>query len=808
MFSNYLKTSIRNLLRYKGYSLINIIGMTLGLAASILILLFVLDELSYDKFHKDSDRIYRLSVFAKVQGPELNAAVACVPLGPTLVKELPGVEQYTRIFSLGGDPLVRYQDKNFSESGFVFVDSTFFDLFRVRFISGNAEKSLNRPNSLVINRDIAMKYFGSTEVTGKTMQLFDPPQDYTIDGVIENYPANSHIAFTMLASFQSNQLSRSTMWVGNNVYTYIRIAKNADPKVIEAGIAKITDKYAGAQFKQFLGLDLEKMREAGNRYGYIMTPIADIHLHSNLDFEFRPNGSMSTIYIFSIVALFLIIIASINFMNMATARASSRAREVGIRKVVGSQRSQLVGQFLTESSILTLISFLLAVLTVFLTLPYFNDITNKELTVSLINWSIFLPCLLGLLILISLASGGYPSFFLARFNPVTVLKGKLQMGLRSGWLRKSLVVIQFFITIGLIVSTLVISKQNRYILNKDLKFDNNNLLVINRSFALRDKTQVFLDQLRAFPGVISATVTSQVPGGPGSGNTVFRREGDSNEELNSFNIMASDEDFQNTLKIDMVEGRFFSRDYGTDSSAVVINEAAAKRLQWDKAVDKILYQTAAGPNNGDLPMRVIGVIRDYHYESLHQEVKPMVMTLGRTGAYTVVRYSGSDPSQLISGVRKIWMETVPNQPFNYQFIDDLLQENYQKDKRMGKILTLFAILAILIACLGLLGLSSFTIEKRKKEISIRKCLGAPAGNIIGMLLTETIYLVFAATLLASPLAWYLMNSWLRNFSYHTAIGPWVFVIATLTAVVIAVSTILIHVYKASVRNPADALKID
>jgi len=808
MFINYLKTSLRNLLRYKGYSLINIVGMTLGLASAILILLFVLDELSFDKFHKDSDRIYRISVQGKIQGPEISAAVSCVPIGPTLVQELPGVEKFTRLFPFGGDPLVRYENKSYVEEGFVYADSTFFDVFSASFVSGNAGKTLNRPNTLVITRSVAMKYFGSTDVIGKTLQIFDPPQQFSVDAVIDDYPENSHINFSILASFMSNPLSQSTIWVGNNVYTYIKLSESANPKEVESNMVSIVDKYVGPQLKQFLGFELSEMRAAGNRYGYMITPITDIHLKSDLDFEFRPNGSITTVYVFSLIAVFLIIIASINFMNMATARASSRAREVGIRKVVGSQRSQLIGQFLTESTLLTSVSFLLAILIVFLALPYFNDIANKQLSVQLINWSAFLPSLILLLVFISLISGSYPSFYLAGFNPVAVLKGKLQMGIRGGWLRRTLVVIQFFITIGLIVCTLIITQQNKYLLNKDLNFDKNNLVVINRAFALGDQSQVFIDRIKDIPGITEASLTSMVPGGQSSGNTVFRREGDSSEELQVFNIIVSDYNFQKALKIDMVQGRYFSTEYGADSSAVVINEAAAKRLQWDNAVDKLLYQVAASPTGGDLPLNVIGVIKDYHYESLHQEVKPLIIRLATGGVSSVIRYSSLQKTELISKIKAIWTDIVPNQPFSYTFMEDQLLQNYEKDRQMGKIFTLFSVLASVVACLGLLGLSSFTVEKRKKEISIRKCLGAPAKKIMEILLKETLVLVTIATFLASPLSWYIMNRWLQNFSYHIEIGFWVFLLSTLIALGIAVGTILMHVYKASVRNPVEALKMD
>ncbi len=808
MFFNYLKTSLRSLLRYKGYSFINILGMTLGLASSILIMLFVLDELSFDKFHKDSDRLYRISVSGKIQGPEIHAAVSCVPIGPALVKELPGVEQYTRLFPFGGDPLVRYEDKSFVEDGFVYADSTFFDVFTVRFLAGNAGKTLNRPNTLVITRSIAMKYFGSTDVIGKSLQVFDPPQQFSIDGVIEDYPASSHLKFTMLASFMTHPISKNIIWVSNNVYTYIKIAKNTKASVIESGMVAIVEKYVGPQLKQFLGIDLSQMRAAGNRYGYVMTPVTDIHLKSDLDFEFRPNGSISTVYIFSLIAIFLIVIASINFMNMATAKASSRAREVGIRKVVGSQRSQLVGQFLTESSILTLVSFLLAILIAFIALPYLNNIADKNLSIDLINWGLFVPGMILLFLFISVISGSYPSFYLAGFNPVSVLKGKLQMGIRGGWLRKSLVVLQFFITIGLIICTLIISKQNNYLLNKNLNFDKNNVIVVNRAYSLGGQTDAFMDRIRAIPGVTEASVTSMVPGGRSSGNTVFRREGDSKDNFQALNIMGTDQDFQKTMKIEMVQGRYFSRDFSSDSSAIVINESAAKQLQWDNAVNKILYQVAANQKGGDLPMNVIGVIKNYNYESLHQEVKPLIIVMQKAGVNSIIRYSGASRSEVLSKIHSVWNEVVPNQPFSFTFLEDLLYDNYQKERQMGKIFTIFSVLAIVIACLGLLGLASFTIEKRRKEISIRKCLGAAPVTIMELLLKETIILVLLATFLASPLSWYYMKMWLQNFSYHISIDLGIFIISTLIALFIALITILMHVYNASVRNPVDALKMD
>jgi len=796
MFYNYLKTSLRNLLRYKGYTLINIIGLTLGLASSILILLFVLDELSYDRFHTNYDRLYRVSARGNINGQDVTSNSSCNPIGPTLVKELPGVEQYVRFYP--ANALVQNGEKRFMEDGMMYADSTFFDVFTTRPIAGNIDKALTKPDALVITRSIAMKYFGSTDVIGQTLKLFNPPRTFSVEGVIEDYPSNSHFRFTMLASYLSYPNKDNTLWVSNSEFTYIRIDENSTRKEIEARMVDVVDKYVGPQVLQFVGIKLADFKAGGNSYYYALTPITEIHLKPVL----------GTLYIFSLIALFLILIASINFMNLATARASSRAREVGIRKVVGSLRSHLVGQFLTESSLLTLISFLLAILFVFLALPFFNDLTNKNLSIDLINWQQFIPILLVLLVIISLLSGSYPSFYLARFNPVSVLKGKLQMGVRSGWLRRVLVMIQFFITIGLIICTLIVYQQNRYIVGKDLNFDKENLLIINGTRALGANPDLFTNQIRNLPEVIDVTLTRHLPGDNEMSSTTFRKEGDTSDKFSIYNNFNSDCHFAATLKIDLVAGRYFSKDYASDSSAVVINEAAARKLEWTDPIDKNIFMIGGNADNSDLKLKIIGVIKDYNYQSLHEQVEPLVILMYERGTSAAIRYNSGNPADLIKKVEAIWTGLVPNQPFEYEFLTDHLNANYLKEKRMGKIFTLFAVMAILIACLGLFGLASFTIEKRKKEISIRKCLGAPVGNIMRLLLTETIILVIISTFLASPLAWVVMDKWLQNFNYRVEIASWTFIAATLLALSIAVSTILYHVYRASVRNPADSLKMD
>lgn len=807
MFRNYLKVSIRNLLRNKGYTLINLFGLTVGLMAAILMLLFILDELSFDRFHKDADLLYRVSITGKIQGPEINAAASCAPIGPTLVQEHADVTDYTRLFPFGGDPVVRAGDKSFVEENFLYVDSSFFNIFTVRFIAGDQQQALNRPNTLVLTRTIALKYFGTTDVIGESLKVFDPPQDFEITAVIEDYPVNSHISFDILAPFMGLPLSSSTIWVSNNVYTYIKVAPNSHVEDLDDKISEIVDKYVGPQFEQFLSITLEELRAAGNKYGYITTPITDIHLKSDKDFEFQANGNMANIYIFSAIALFLIIIASINFMNLATARSSLRAREVGLRKVVGSTRSHLIGQFLTESTILTLVSFLFAFILILISLPYFNDIANKELSLSLISWEIFGPVLAGLLIFVSILSGAYPAFFLASFSPMQVLKGKFSAGMKSGLIRKALVVFQFFITISLVISTLLVDNQIRFVLNKDLHFNKENLLIINRAYALGDQREAFIQELEKLPGVQAVGIGTQVPGGMSPGNTVFRKEEASNDELESLNILAADYGYQEALGFKMKSGRYFSRDFSSDSTAVIINEAAADQLGWEEPLGKILYRIGGGPNGTDLPMIIIGVAENYNYESLHQEIKPAVYLYSPNGVFCLVRYAEAGESDILEEIQQVW-DNMINQSFEYDFMDDQLKANYQDDERMRTLFTIFAMLAVLIAVFGLLGLTSFSTERRKKEISIRKCLGAPVSSIMSLLLKETIIMVALASLIAWPISWYFMNSWLQNFVYKTGVSIWVFILASMFSMFIAITTILYHVNKAARENPVNALKYD
>lgn len=794
-------------MRNKGYTFINLFGMTVGLITATLILLFVLDELSYDRFHKDARDIHRLSIMGKIQGPEIRAAASCAPIGPTLVNEHADVINYTRLFPFGGDPLVRFGEKSFIEENFLYVDSTFFDIFSCKFISGDKQQALNRPNTVVLTETIALKYFGKTDVIGESIQVFEPPQNFEITAVVEDYPQNSHISFDILAPFMGLPLSNSQAWVSNNVYTYIKVLPGTSVINLESKMAEIVDKYVGPQFEQFLGMTLQEMREKGNKYGYVTTPIVDIHLKSDLDFEFQANGNMANIYIFSAIALFLIIIASINFMNLATARSSLRAREVGLRKVVGSQRSHLIMQFLTESTLLTLVSFIIAFVLLLVALPYFNDIANKELSLQLINWNIFGPVLIGLLVFVSLLSGAYPAFFLASFSPMQVLKGKVSSGMKGGLVRKSLVTFQFFITIALVISTLLVDSQIRYILNKDLHFNKENLLIIDRAYALGTQRDAFIQELEKLPNVSFVGTGSQVPGGMAPGNTVFRKEGASNDELEAINIYVTDYEYQKALGTKIISGRYFSQDFASDSTGIIINQAAAKQLGWDEPLGKILNQIGGGPNGIDLPLHIIGVIEDYHYESLHQEIKPALCLFNPNGAFCLVRYTEGQDAETLDQVRTIWNDMV-NQSFEYSFMDEQIKANYQDDERMRTLFSIFAILAVLIAVFGLLGLTSFSTERRKKEISIRKCLGAPVSSIMQLLLKETIYLVAIASVLAWPLTYYFLNGWLQNFVYKTSMNFWAFLIASLIAMFIAILTILYHVNKAARENPVNALKYD
>ena len=803
MISNYLKVALRNLLKHKAYTFINVVGLSIGLACCVLILLYVKDELSYDRYHTKADRIYRVILHGRLAGNEIHAANTCVPMAATLTAEYPEVEFATRLDNLG-TVLVSHKEKGFNEERVFFADSSFFDIFTLRLLSGNPKNVLSAPNSVILTEGTARKYFGEGDPMGRTL-TFDDNTDYLVTGVSENVPENSHFHFDFLASFNSLPRSRSTFWVNNNLKTYIVLRENVLPSQLESKFPALIRKYVAPQIQQGLGVTFDEFIEGGGEYYYSLQPLANIHLHSKLEDEIEPGGNAAYITIFSIIAFFVLLLACINFMNLATARSANRAKEVGIRKVVGSRQIQLIKQFLIEAALLSFIAMVVAVFLVELFLPWFNDLAAKKIDINYLSDRYLLPGLFLVTILVSVLAGSYPAFYLAAFKPIAILKGASTVGAtgRSPLLRKILVVFQFAVSIILIIGTLVVGKQMQYIRNKQLGFNKEQVVVIHRADATGD-ISAFETEIERLPNVISAAETQHLPGQTLDVN-VFKPEGAPETEGYLVNTFSVGYDYIETLGIELLAGRSFSRDFGSDSSAYIINEAAMKKFGWDEAVGKTIFEPdKAGPLIG----QVIGLMKDFHYKSLHAEIEPALLRLGSFPTYVASRISSNNIQGTLSDLEKIWQEFAPEQPFQYSFLDQDFDKLYRADQQVGKLVGTFTVFAICIACLGLFGLASFSAEQRTKEIGVRKVLGASVPNIILLLSKEFTKLVLVAFIIAAPIALYAMNKWLQEFAYKTDINILIFILAGSGALLIAYLTVGYQSAKAALANPIDALKYE
>lgn len=808
MFNNYIKTSLRNLFKYKGYSFINIVGLAIGLASALLILLFVQDELSYDKFHEKSDQIYRVYLNGKIASDELVVAVSCAPLGATMVKDYPEVLSSTRLFTFAGDPLVRFEENKLVVEKFYYADSTFFDVFSVKFLRGDPINALNRANTVIITDEMAGIFFGKEDPLGKSIKMGNDQTDFEITGVVEKYPENSHFQFNMLASYITmREMANSSFWVSNNNYTYILLQEDYPMEQLQAKMPELVEKYVGPQLQMFSNASFEEFLESGNKYGYILQPIKKIHLFSDLQYEIEPGGNIKTVYIFSIIAFFLILIAAINFMNLATAKSAGRAREVGIRKVAGSNRPQLISQFLIESIILSFLSLLIALVLVELFLPAFNNLAGKQLRFIFTgDWS-FLPYIVGLGIFVGFLAGSYPAFYLASFVPTKVLKGSIQTGMKGGRMRSILVVFQFTIAIFLIISTIVVYNQLSYVQNRDLGYNKKDVMIIERAYALQDQRNAFKEEISKNPAIEMISQTNNVPSFL-HGNTAFRPEGSTPDEIRATNFYYTDENFQSTFDIKLVEGRWFSKEFAGDSLAVVLNQSAVKAYGYENPIGKNVLQIGGNADTTDLALKIIGIVEDFNYESLHQTIQPLIIgyNQNRFASYFAVRIQPDNYQTAIKFIEEKWNSIVADQPIEYTFLEEELKTNYNDDRNEGVIFAIFALLAIFVSSLGLLGLASFTTEQRTKEIGIRKVMGSSISQVVGLLTKEINWLLIISSVISWPLAFYFMKNWLQNFAFKTNLSLFIFLIASLIAFVIALLTTGFQAFKAARANPANSLR--
>jgi len=813
MISNYLKIAWRNLRKSKGFSFINITGLAAGLACFILISLYVVDELSYDRFHAKADRIYRVNSFIRFGGNELTLAVCSDPMGATLKKDYPQVEEFTRLYASSGSKLIKKGDQFITEGKVTHADSTIFNVFTFPALRGELKKALNDPNTVVITKSAALKYFGTVEAAfGNTIETDDNEKTlYKVTAVIEDMPHNSHFNFDFLFSMDNVDYGWGN-FLSHNLHTYVLLKEGADYKAFDKNFQQVIQKYVLPQAQQLMEIkSMDEFEKSGNRLTYTLMPITDIHLKSNLFPELAPNGNIQYVYIFSAVALFVLLIACINFMNLSTARSANRAKEVGIRKVLGTERKNLINQFLTESTLTAFISIVLALGIVSLVLPLFNEIAAKSLSFAfLFNWRI-LPFLLVLPIVVGLLAGSYPAFFLSNFQPITVLKGKFSTASKGSILRSSLVVFQFCASIVLIIGTMVVYRQLGYIQTTKVGFNKEQVMVVDGTFALKNP-DAFKNEVMGMQGVTGSTYAGYLPveNSSRNDNSWSKSAVMSPESALSMQNWRIDYDYIPLMGMEIVKGRNFSRDFGSDSLSIIINEKAAAILEYPDPIGQKLYSSGPGGPGQETQQvfTIVGVVKDFNFESLRKNIGPLSFVLGNARYSTAFKVNTSNLQGLVKQVESKWKAMAPGMPFSYRFLDEAFDAMYRDEQRVGKVALIFAVIAIVVACLGLFGLATFMAEQRTKEIGIRKVLGASVPGLVQMLSGDFVKLVLIAFVIAVPVAWYFMTMWLKDFVYRVDLSWWIFLLAGGVALLIALLTVSFQAIKAALMNPVKSLRTE
>ncbi len=757
MIRNFFKVALRNLRKQRFYSLINIVGLAIGLMACLLISLFVLDELSYDRFHERADRIYRVRLSFSLGGQSGEFALAPSPLAPTLVATYPEIESAVRFRTQGNYNLYR-DDQVYQEKDITFADSSLFEVFTIPLLYGDPGTALVEPHTMAISTEAAKKYFGADwekqPPLGETLLVGREKESYQITGIFEKIPDNSHFHFNVFLSMSSLEESRDDFWVSNNFYTYLLVREDADVASLETKLKETFETYAAPQIEQYANASYEDFLKSGNRFDYLLQPLTSIHLYSDLQEEIEANGDIRYVYIFGAIAFFLLIIACVNFMNLSTARSAGRAKEVGIRKTFGSARKQLIAQFRTEAVLVSMIALLLALLLSELLLPYFNNLADKQLTIRYFTPWYFLPVLLGVAVLVGLLAGSYPAFFLSAFRPA-------------------------------------------------------NVLILPDTYYLGQQAEAFKNEVLQNPNVRSATFSGYLPAGSISNNNspLFPDNNPNSEYTTSLNWFYIDHDYIPTMGMEMASGRNFSRDFATDSSAIIINEAAG-RYFYPKGENPLGQKLSTFGDSPDktYSYTVVGVVRDFNYTTMRQTIKPMVMVLGNNISALSLRIKADQVPQTIAAVEAQWKQMTAGLPFEYSFLDERFAGMYRAEQKLSRIFTVFCGLAIFIACLGLFGLASYTAEQRTKEIGIRKVLGASVLSLVMMFSKDFARLVLISLLIAAPVAYFIMSRWLEDFAYKIDLGPGSFLLAGGMALLIAWLTVSFQSVRAALADPVKSLR--
>ena len=800
MIKNYFKIAFRNLRKNKAFSFINIFGLATGLTCFMLIAVFVLNELSYDTYPARAKNMYRVILSVTGNGDVAGYPMVDVAVGEGMKKAFPEIEATTRLAT--AQDFVKYDDKQFKEQQLAFADSNFLQLFSIPLTEGNNKTALVSPNSIVISKAFAKKYFGDEDPLGKSLSVGTDQALYKVTGLFDEVPENSHFHFDAFLSLSSWHLTRQT-WSNLGFYTYLLLNKNADPNQLEKKFPQLVAEHVVPEIQHDMGVSLAEARKSVNTFIFSLQPLTDIHLHSHTKYELEPNGDIQYVYIFSALALFILLLACVNFTNLSTARAVKRAREVGIRKVLGSLKKQLIVQFLSESVLLTFLSMLIAFGLLFLVLPYFNQVANRQIPFSFFISYQSILAMISLVFITGIVAGIYPSFFLSSFNTIKVLKGSPSKGAQKNLFRSSLVVFQFFVSIALIISTIVVYRQLYFMQNKNLGYDKEQVLFLPDARLLGKDQPSFKQQLSQNKNVVAASICRSVPGFPFmDGTQIYPKTEHGNGKEIHANIYHVDEDYLKTLGIKIVSGRNFSRDFPTDSSAVVINQAMARQLGWNGT--NAIGQTIV--RSGQQQFKVIGVVADFNYASAKQEVAPLMMMLGNNYGGLVVKINTSDVKRFLTDLKKQWDDFNPGGSLDYTFLDDNFARLYASEIRTQQIFSAFALIAIIIASLGLFGLSAFVIEQRTKEIGIRKVLGASVQNVLLLVSKDFLLLIGIAFIISVPVTWWAMHNWLQDFAYRINISWWMFALAGIAALLIALITISFQAIKTAVSNTVDSLR--
>ena len=808
MLSTYLKTAVRTIVRNRLSTFINIVGLAVGIAGCLAILMYVRDELSYDTFHKNADRIFRPRLAGRLNGHDINGAVSSPALGPAVYRDLPAVVTFTRLFRKGPSA-VRYKEKIFVEDRFFWADSTIFDVFTLPLVAGNPKTALTQPNSVVVTESIARKYFDHDDPIGKVLKR-GTHAEFVVTGVIKDVPHNSHCHPDFIASFSTLGESRDPNWIGiPENYTYLLLREGTRIVDFQQRLDAEVDRYVRPQVQEMFGMSPEHFSAAGNTFKFLLQPLVAIHLNSHLDYELEANSDYAYVSLFSAIAIAVLLIACTNFINLATARSERRAKEIGVRKTLGSTRSSLVCQFMAESMLMSLLAAVFAVGLVEILLPSINQIANKSLHLDVTGDPFAIPILACFGVTAGILAGSYPAFYLSSFRPIDVLRSGYRRTGRNSSVRSGLVIFQFAISIVLFVGTFIILAQLRYVQTKNLGFDKEEILVLERTTELSGQLQPFENELRANGSIASLTNSSAIPGNQSGSSTCWLEDApESHHE--AMQGMFCDQDFAETYKVAIASGRFFSRDHSSDSAAVVVNEEAEKLFHTNDLVGRYLVF----PGNTGYKQRyeIIGVLRNFHYRSLHEPIRPLFILLfdhpGFIGEFVTLRLATGDHRNAISFIKNVWKKYMGEEEVTARFLDDGLQKLYASDQRTGEIVGAFSVLAIFIACLGLLGLAAHVTEQRTKEIGIRKTMGASVGGIVTLLSKECVKWVLAANLVAWPVAYFVMNIWLQSFAYRIDLSLWVFVASGALALVIALSTVISHALKAATANPVESLRYE